>query len=289
MTDKITDTSKIDLHTHSTSSDGTLSPREVAERAKNEGLCAIALTDHDTIGGLREFTDACEEMGIEGIRGVEISARYSKEMHILGLFVDAEDKTLNEKLETLKNAREVRNRAVLELMAKNGIDITEEDILSQKDGATLANTGRAHLARAMVNKGYVSSTDEAFSKYLKKGNCCYVERVTYSPRESIEMIKNAGGLAILAHPIYITDKRDELYKLAKELKEYGLDGMECYYNCYTSEFSRMCKEICKELNLLKSGGSDFHGANKPDIEIGKVSEGFVPYEVLDKMKRKMGL
>lgn len=285
MTDKL----KIDLHSHSTASDGTFSPSSLARRAKENGLCAVALTDHDTIAGLDEFHRACFEAGIEGISGVEISAQYHTEMHIVGLFIDEKNAALREKLDTLKSAREIRNRKMLELLRKNGFDITEKDIFSQKKDASLSNTGRAHIARAMVEKGYVASTNEAFVKYLKKGNSCYVKRITYSPEESIRLIKDAGGTAILAHPVFITEDYDTLYSLARTLKAYGLDGMECYYNCYTSKFANMCMEICKRTGLVQSGGSDFHGRNKPDIELGTVSAGCVPYSILRKIKEQRGL
>lgn len=280
---------KIDLHTHSTASDGTLSPAEVAQRAKANGLKAAALTDHDTTDGVKEFLAECEKIGVEGISGVEISAQHDKTMHIVGLFIDASNEELNEKLKKLRGGREVRNRKMLELLREHGFDITEEDITSQKDGATMANTGRAHIARAMVNKGYVNDTGEAFEKYIKRGNSCYVKRLTYSPKESIDMIHAAGGIAILAHPILISEDYDTLFPVVKEMKEYGMDGMECYYNNYTPEYAKMCRDMCKKLDLLPSGGSDFHGANKPDIELGEVSTGFVPYSVLEKMKEKQGL
>lgn len=285
MTDKL----KIDLHTHSTASDGTLSPREVAKTAKENGLCAISLTDHDTTDGLEEFHDECRRLGIEGISGVEISARYKTEMHIVGLFVDENDSILKDKLYRLRSGREARNREMLSLLEKHGFDVTEWDIILQKDGATLANTGRSHIANVMVQKGYVKDKNEAFAKYLKKGNCCYVERITYSPRESIEIIKNAGGCAILAHPVFISEDYDELYNLLRELRSYGLDGAERFYNCYTEKFSNMISEICKKLGLVESGGSDFHGANKPDAELGKVTSGYVPYSVLRKIKERRGL
>ncbi len=285
----MTDDLKIDLHTHSTASDGTLVPRELAKKAKAAGLSAIALTDHDTTAGLAEFLDECGKIGIEGISGVEISAQFSKEMHIVGLFVDENDTVFKEKLDNLRDAREVRNKKILDLARENGFDITENDIISQKNGVTLRNTGRAHIARAMIKKGYVQSVEEAFAKYLKKGCSCYVKRVTYSPRECIEIIKAAGGTAVLAHPIFISENYDELYTIIKELKEYGLDGIECYYNCYTKKFAGICKRICAELDLAQSGGSDFHGANKPDVEIGKVSENYVPYRVLLNIKERRGL
>lgn len=282
-------TDKIDLHSHSTASDGTLTPRELAELASKVNIISLALTDHDTVAGLDEFSSACEEFGVEAIPGVEISAQYHKEMHIVGLFIDAKNEDLQKKLDILKNARETRNRKMLELLNKNGFEISEQDIVSQKEGANLCNTGRAHIARAMVKKGYVESTGEAFTKYLKKGNSCYAKRITYSPEESIQLIKEAGGMAILAHPVFITEDYDTLYSLAKELREYGLDGMECYYNCYTEEFSKMCFEICEKTGLLPSGGSDFHGENKPDVELGVVSSGYVPHGILNKIKGQRSL
>lgn len=282
-------TDKIDLHAHSTASDGTLLPKEVAQRAKQNGLRACALTDHDTTDGIGEFLAECEKIGVEGIAGVEISAQHDKTMHIVGLFVDHEHKNLNEKLALLRGGREVRNRKMLSLLQEGGFDITEADIIGQKEGATMANTGRAHIARAMVKKGYVSDTSEAFEKYIKRGNPYYVKRLTYSPKESIDMIHAAGGIAILAHPILIAAEYDKLFPVVKEMKEYGIDGMECYYNNYTPEFAKMCRDMCRELNLLQSGGSDFHGANKPDIELGEVSTGFVPYEILEELKKFKGL
>lgn len=282
-------TDKIDLHTHSTASDGSLTPSELAGAAKNAGLSAIALTDHDTIDGAAEFERECLALGIEGITGVEISAEYKTEMHIVGLFVDSSDKALREKLALLRNGREVRNLEMLRLLQKNGMDITEQDIVSQKDGATMANTGRAHIARAMLKKGYAASVEEAFVKFLKKGNCCYVKRITYSPEESVQLIKNAGGTAILAHPIYISQDYDELYKLIKTLKGYGLDGIECFYNSYSADFSNMCLNICRRLELTESGGSDFHGEAKPDVKLGRVSTGYIPYRLLLNMKMKRGI
>lgn len=282
-------TDKIDLHTHSTASDGSLTPSELAKAAKDAGLCAIAVTDHDTVEGAEEFERECLALGIEGIAGVEISAEYKTEMHIVGLFVDSSDKALREKLALLRSGREVRNREMLRLLQKNGMNITEQDITSQKDGATMANTGRAHIARAMLKKGYVNSAEEAFVKFLKRGNCCYVKRITYSPEESIQLIKNAGGTAILAHPLYISQEYDELYKLLKTLKGYGLNGIECFYNSYSADFSNMCLDICRRLELTESGGSDFHGANKPDVQLGRVSTGYVPYRLLLNMKIKRGI
>lgn len=281
-------TDKIDLHTHSTASDGTLAPAELVKAAKKAGLKALALTDHDTTEGLAEFHSACREYGIEGVPGVEISAQYDKQLHIVGLFVDEKNAELTKKLDALRLAREARNRAMLERVRKNGMDISEEDVIPHERGASMRSVGRAHIARAMVEKGYAGDMNEAFDRYLKRGNSCYVKRVTYSPEESIGIIKSAGGTAILAHPVYITEDYDELYKLLRELKGYGLDGAECFYSSYSARFSKMCSDLCDKTGLLKSGGSDFHGANKPGVKLGCVSGGYVPYSVLENIKNRRG-
>lgn len=282
-------TDKIDLHTHSTASDGAMSPQEVAGRAKDNGIKAVALTDHDTVRGLDEFRRACDKYGVESISGVELSAEHPKKMHIVGLYIDENDATLNSELAELRRLKGERNRDVIKLANKNGMNITEEDLLSQENVAELGDANRVHIANAMIKKGYAKSIDEAFEKYLIKGKCCYIKRVMFSPEKSIKMIKDAHGIAILAHPSTVTTDYDELCDTVKILKDYGLDGIECYYNNYTDEFCKMCVEICERFNLLKSGGSDFHGKNKKDVEIGKVSTGYIPYDILLKIKEQRGL
>lgn len=280
----------IDLHTHSTASDGTMSPRELARFAAENGLSAAALTDHDTVDGVREFCAECEKCAVEPVAGVEISTKYKTELHIVGLFVDIYDTQFTDKLRMLKNSRSERNTKMLHLLCDNGFDITENDILKQKLGATLENTGRAHIARAMVEKGYVGSTQEAFEKYLMKGAKFYVSRKTCTPEEAIEMIKSAGGIAVLAHPCFISYERSELCELLKRLKAAGLDAMECYYSEHTEEFKDLCLELCSEYALLPSGGSDFHADNKPHVKMGKVCGDMkVPYELLEKMKVQKGI
>lgn len=274
----------IDLHTHSTASDGTMSPTQLVHFAKENGITAIALTDHDTVSGISEFKKACQDTDMIGISGVEISAKYKCEMHILGLFIDENDKQLNESLKSLKHSRFERNKKCLKLLQENGFNITDNDITVQKDNATLENTGRAHFSHILMKKGYTNSVQEGFDKYLGKGKPCYVARQTFSPRESIDIIKNSGGVAILAHPIYITKDKDELRTLLIELKEYGLDGIECWHSQYNIEYMNLCLELCKELSLIPTGGSDFHADNKPNVEIGKVCGSLtVPFSVLSNL------
>lgn len=280
-------TNKIDLHMHSTASDGTMTPSELARFAAENGLTAAALTDHDTVSGVGEFIAKCEKYGVEGIPGVEISADYDKRMHIVGLFTNYKDEVFIKMLSALSDSRGDRNRRMLELCRKNGMDITEEDLLLQKDGAEMSNIGRPHFANAMVKKGYAKNTNEAFEKYIKRGRPCYAKRRAYSPKECINMIHSAGGVAVLAHPISISHSRSELSDVFKMLRDEGLDAAECYYSEYTKEFSDMCLELCKETGLLPSGGSDFHGANKPGIPIAQVNGGeTVPYSVLEDLKKR---
>lgn len=276
----------IDLHTHSTASDGSLTPSELAELAKEKGLSAVALTDHDTVNGVDEFLSACKKNGTEGIAGVEVSAKFRTEMHILGLFVNYENEDFIKQLEFLRNARYIRNKELIENLQNGGFDISEDDIFAQKPGADLTNTGRAHVARVLTDKGYVPSVQAAFDMYLSKGKPYYVPRKTYPPRETIELIKAAGGVAVLAHPVFITRDETELEKILSELKGYGLDGVETYYSGYDEKFTGLCEELSERLGLLRTGGSDFHGSNKPEIELGKVYGGHVSYDLYEKLKEK---
>ena len=278
----------IDLHMHSTASDGTLTPSELAKAAARAGIRAAALTDHDTVSGVAEFKNACAELGIEAVSGVEISAKYKTEMHILGLFIDENNPQLVKRLDELKKTRLNRNADMLELIQKNGMNITVADITGQKDGGRLENTGRAHIARALVEKGYAKDIQNAFDLYLSKGKSCYVSRKLLSPEDSIRLIKEAGGIAVLAHPYYITKDRDELYDLLVWLKSMGLGGVESWYSEYTEEYRDLCLDMCKRLDLMPTGGSDFHAENKPHIKLGEACGGLeIPYSLLENIKSKM--
>lgn len=287
MKNKIDLTGCADMHTHSTASDGTMTPSEIAIYAKKLGLRAIALTDHDTLSGLREFCFECEKLGVEGIPGIELGAKYKSEMHILGLFVDFENKDFAHTVDTLAKARTIRNYEMLKLFSENGFNITEEDILNGKE--SMDTCGRVHFAAALVKKGYVKELNEAFEKYIAKGKPFYVSRKTLPPKETIELIHSAGGLAVLAHPIFISENKDELRALLTELKSYGLDGVESMYNSYSDAFSELCMKLCSELNLLPTGGSDFHADNKPLIPLGIVNENkSVPYYIVENLKKALG-
>ena len=201
-------TKRIDLHTHSTCSDGTLTPKELAKHAKEMGLSAIALTDHDSMAGVGEFLKECDKLGIEGIPGVEISAKYRRELHIVGLYAESEE--FNNTIALLANSRGDRNIRMLKNMRDHGFEVTEDDLIAQTEGAAISSVGRPHMANALVSKGYVKDKDEAFSKYLAKDALFYEKRFSLSPEESISLIKRSGGIAIWAHPAYTADNEEEM-------------------------------------------------------------------------------
>lgn len=275
----------IDLHTHSTCSDGTLTPVELAHLAYEEGLCAVALTDHDTKKGASQFVKECEKLGIMGIEGVELSAEYKKELHIVSLFASGEE--FDSTVLRLQNGRGDRNLKMLELLRNEGFDITVDDIAAMNKEVTPKSFGRPHMARALVQKGYVKDFQEAFDKYLAQGKRCYLDRFRLSPKECIELIKHSGGIAVWAHPVYTVENEDELLNTVIQLKEYGLDAIECRYSRYTQEQTDMCMRVAKKAGVLMSGGSDFHGEHKPDVKLGRVFGGRVPYEYLEKMMERL--
>ena len=268
----------IDLHTHSTCSDGTFTPDEVVEEAAKAGLSAIALTDHDTINGLSSAIEAGKKYGVEVITGIEFSVAADTEMHLLGLNFNLDCPAITEILDEMILQRELRNYKVIKLLEKCGFHITIDDILAE---ATSPVTGRSQIAKAMLKKGYVSSIKEAFDKYLSFGKPAFVERSTLTPEEAIKIIHKSCGKAFLAHLNQTGKTDEELYTLLKHLKECGLDGIEGYYTEYTDDMNTKYRKMAENLGLLLSGGSDFHGANKDGYEIGKGKGNLrIPYELL---------
>ena len=225
--------------------------------AKKRDLRAIALTDHDTVAGVTEAVAAGKELGVEVVPGVEISAQYPPgTMHILGYCFSPSQPEFLKALKKLQKVRAARNPKIIERLQALGLEITTDEVLNLSSG----QVGRPHIAKALVNRGYVSSIDEAFSRYLQKGAVAYVEKFRFSPREAIALIRGAGGLAVLAHPftLGITESR-ELTLLVKELQEMGLAGLEVFYPDHTEETVVLYQDIAKNLGLVCTGGSDFHG------------------------------
>lgn len=276
----------IDLHTHTTASDGDLSPARIVSTAKSADLAAIAVTDHDTIGGLYEALGAGENLDFEVVPGVEVSVQHALgQMHIVGLFIDPGASELNNWLKKLIESRNERNPKIVRKLQGFGFDIRMEEVKGAAKGEAV---GRPHIAQVLCDKGIVSSTREAFDKYLNRGRPAYVERMKATPGDAIAKIHNAGGLAILAHCHDCGVKNaGELEDVISRLKDLGLDGMEVRCSEFTPEEQDVAESICKKLALLPSGGSDFHGRSKPDIKLG-VGRGNleVPYSFLTALKDK---
>ncbi len=274
----------IDLHTHSTKSDGSMTPCEVIRHAAEQGLSAVALTDHDCIDGVREAKDEGERVGIEVVPGIEFSAKSETETHILGYYIDIDNPNILLNLEETKRVRIARMEETSRLLAALGFDVTPEEVLKVAPGGIV---GRAHYAKVMADKGYVSSVKEGFDKYLANGKPAYSNRQHLSAQDCVRLIKGAGGLAFVAHLHLMRKSDEELYAFLSELMAFGLDGLEGYYTEYTPEMQEKYQRLAGELGLLISGGTDFHAQMKPHIRIG-VGYGNlrIPYSVLQNIKDK---
>lgn len=278
----------IDLHVHSTASDGSFTPAEVTALAREAGLTAIALTDHDTVSGVGEALAAAGDFPLEVVPGVELSCLYKeKEIHILGLYIDHTDKAFLDFLDQAEIKRNSRNQLMLAASQKDGFPITMEDLVMENPDTVVT---RAHFARALVKKGCVSSVDQAFKKYLDPDRPYYRKREIITPAEAIQAIRNAGGFPVLAHPCLYRLGWMQTEELVRSLKELGLGGMECWHSSnYAEESSKLCR-MADRYSLLPTGGSDFHGAAKPDIRIGSGRGNLrVPAEYLDALKLAMFL
>lgn len=242
---------RVDLHIHTTASDGVLSPAEVVGAAVQKGLTAIAITDHDTIEGLDEASEAAAGTGLEVIPGIELSAEHGdQEVHILGYYLDHQDTTLRDKLGLLRRARRERAWKMVDRLAGMGIPISWE-LVMQIAGDSSA-FGRPHIAQALLDSGFVGSMDEAFDRYIGLKGPAYVARYKLSPEEALRIIADAGGVPVLAHPW-----RHEA--LVPRLVAKGLVGLEAYYPKYSTEESRALAQLAERHGLIPTGGSDFHG------------------------------
>ncbi|MCH7955705.1 MAG: PHP domain-containing protein [Candidatus Marinimicrobia bacterium] len=276
----------IDLHTHTSASDGTYSPASLVTLAKEQGIEAIAVTDHDTIEGLAEARETGERLGVEVIPGMELSVEHGPgSMHILGLLINPEDKGLNDTLSKLQESRSSRNPKIIEKLNRLGMPITMEEVEKISGGGQV---GRPHIAAALLKNGHVSNIQEAFDKYLKKGATAYFERYRLSREEAADAIHGAGGLLILAHPGTLGVNGSNFDNLLSELKETGFDGIEVFYNNHSQVEEDRLMKIADKLGFIISGGTDFHGENKPSIKLG-VGYGnmAIPYEVLQEMKQRI--
>jgi len=279
--------SRLDLHLHTTHSDGSCTPTEVVNMAHQAGVTALAITDHDIVTGVAEAMAAGQQCGIEIIPGVEISSLAgNSELHILGYFLEWQDSDLLARLKTLREGRHRRNPLIIERLQALGIDITYDEVRAL---AGTDSIGRPHIARVLMDKHVVASAKEAFDRFLAEGKPAYVPRELPSPAEAISWIKAAHGLAVLAHPTWVKVAEQSLIDLVRQLKADGLDGVEVYYSTHAVGQTREYLSLAQQLGLLVTGGSDFHGVTKPDIEVG-IGKGtlHIPTSLLPKMKDAVG-
>ncbi|MFV0423549.1 PHP domain-containing protein [Oleidesulfovibrio sp.] len=273
----------IDLHTHSTASDGSDTPTELIANAAKAGLAAIALTDHDTLDGLPEAQQAADEHGIRIIRGCELgSVGPYGEIHVLGLWLPDNPAPLLEKLETLRIRRHDRNRHMVEKLQGMNIDITYDEVLAVAGNGSV---GRPHIAQVLVAKKIAPSTRKAFEVYLGDRGSAYVPRATLSPLEAVSVLKEAGATVSFAHPMLIKAPAEWLEGMVAEMKEAGLDAMEAYHSEHSQKDVRRCVGLADRYGLALTGGSDYHGSVKPDISLGTGKGGLrVPYYILEKLE-----
>lgn len=320
----------VDLHVHSTCSDGTFTPEELVDYAIQKGLTAFALTDHDTVNGLDRAiryaeelrqaqaaspvisssndaddrlpvsfsrndadnhlpaasvsdTDASMPQVPEVIPGIELSTEYQgKDIHMVGLFIDYHQPDFAHYLEDFIRSRENRNEKMCALLREHDIDITYEALLAEFPGAVIT---RAHFARYLLSHGYIQSMKEAFDRYVGDHCPCFVPREKVTPAQAVELILGAGGVPVLAHPILYHMSDDRLDTLVAELKKIGLVGIEAIYSTYNSAEERQIRGLASKYDLKISGGSDFHGANKPKIDLGTGwGKLYVPDEVLENLR-----
>ena len=282
----------IDLHVHSYKSDGTLTPSELVAYAVKKGLTAFALTDHDTTDGLKEALETATAFAkqgkqIEVIPGIEFSTEYEgKDIHIVGLYIDYKMPVFQQNLQEFVDSRINRNKKMCDkLREEGGIDITYEKLIAENPDAVIT---RSHYAQYLYHHGYIKSLPEAFERYI--GDHCkyFIPREKVTPVQAVQLILEAGGIPILAHPILYHMSEPKLKKLTLELKEAGLVGIEAIYSTYNSREERQIRALAKECDLCISGGSDFHGNAKPGLDLGTgYGRLYIPEEILDNLNKQL--
>ncbi len=286
----------VDLHVHSTRSDGTYTPSQLVDYAKEKGLRAFALTDHDTVDGLKEaiqyaetLKKACSSLQEaaavpEVIPGIEFSTEYlGRDIHIVGLYIDYDSSSFREKLREFVDSRIIRNQKMCRLLQKEGVDVTYENLLSEFPDAVIT---RAHYAKYMLEHGYTKSMAEAFERYIGDGCPCYIPRQKVTPGQAVELVSAAGGIPVLAHPVLYHMSDKDLDVLTFGLVKAGLVALEAVYSTYTEAEERSMRKLASKYGLLLSGGSDFHGGNKPGLDLGcGYGKLFIPETILDDIQK----
>jgi predicted metal-dependent phosphoesterase TrpH len=276
--------SAIDLHIHSIFSDGVLRPAELVDLAKSQGLSALAITDHDTADGTLEAMERGLEKGIEVISGIEISSWHNDtSMHILGYNFNLEDCQFNSRLQLLQDGRETRNVKILENLKKLGIKVDLRELLRY---SKYGQTGRPHIARLLVEKGVTKTIDLAFKHYLGRGAAAYAERFRFTAQNAIAMIREAGGLAVLAHPASLDPTLRSIPSLLEDLSNVGLEGVEVYYPSHSPRAIAALLKMADQLDLLITGGSDFHDKERSGSQAdGWFHKNHIPYNLVSELKK----
>lgn len=270
-------TNYVDLHTHSTASDGIYAPTRLLQLASEAGLRVLALTDHDTTDGISEAAQAAQALGIDFIPGIELNTDTSGgEVHVLGYFPEIEHPAFQSALKTLRDARVRRGERMVELLNENGITISWERVREIAQGTV----GRPHVARALMEAGYVQNIGEAFDKYIGKGCVGYVPRYHLSPVDATRLIDSVNGLPVIAHPLTLPGL-PTLREWLPDLRAAGLVGLETYYGPYTEADERELRSLASEYDLIPTGGTDFHG---PGIHPTPLGGRYVPYEAVERLK-----
>ncbi len=277
---------RIDLHVHTTASDGTLTPAAVTARARGLGLAAIAITDHDTVEGVAEAMRAGKELGVEVVPGIELSCYYQgREVHVLGYFIDIASASLAETIRAVTENRKARNHIIAERMAADGLPVSIDELKRRFPHTVI---GRPHFAEVLVEHGLADSVSDAFARYLNRGRPYFEPQKRMNMDEAAAAINAAGGLAVLAHPYQYRYSEAEMRRLFADFKSCGGTGIECFYSGYDAEKSAFLTSAAAELGMCVTGGSDFHGSVKPDIELGSGKGGLnVDRELLNKLKERI--
>lgn len=257
---------KADLHSHSYYSDGEFSPKRLIEMAKTAKLDLFSLTDHDCVTGVKEAKEYGRELSVNVISGIELSSTYGGTVHILGYGIDENNTNLNQKILEIKEKREFRNREILRKLSQNGVEISYDSLSKAGEGKTI---GRRLIAELMIQKGYISTIQQAFDLYLADGKSCYVKFIRLTPYDAIDIIIKANGIPVLAHPSQIKMDDNSKFSFITSLKEAGLVGIESYYYTHSSYEIKYYEEIANKLDLISTAGSDYHGLSRNSF-IGEV-------------------
>lgn len=277
----------VDLHSHSTASDGTLAPAAVVRLAKELGLTALALTDHDTIAGLAEAHAEAASLGVDFLPGIEVSCEIPRPgtMHVLGYGVGSNSPVLRQMSESLIAARDDRNPRIIRRLNELGVDITLADVEAKAGGGVV---GRPHIAAVLVQKGIVPTTQSAFDRYLGQGGAAYFDKERLERGQAMQLIRAAGGLPVLAHPVQLRMADEAMVeKTVKELVDLGLAGLEVIHSDHSPTDVERFSRLADRLGLIKTGGSDFHGANKKNIQLGMANGYRIPRAFFDNILERL--